>query len=201
MKHILTVALGLLACTFSANAQTCFDGCQLGATANFTWNGSTDGYGPIVELATIDGNQPNATIGYAGDIQIMGYANGPQSLTELFLPNPGTCSLPRNPDGSCSGETFPDFPNNGKLACGAIAWGAKQWGTRADGTPMDGTKAGDSYSMTGTTSCTEWNGTVSVSLTEFRQMVQHQNCGRFGCGKPFLVDTETGGNGTATVTQ
>lgn len=196
----LLFLLGVIVCTLSAssaNAQTCFDGCQLGATASFTWNGSTDGYGPTVELATIDGNPTNATYGYAGDVQIMGN----NSLTALSLPNPSTCSLPRNPDGTCSGETFPDFPNNGKLACGAITWGAKQWGTRADGTPMDGTKAGDSYSMTGTSTCTEWNGTVSASVTELRHMVQHQNCGRFGCGKPFLVDLETGGSGTATVTQ
>lgn len=197
MKTKIVAVLCFLALSTTARAQTCQFSCQLGATANVTWTGSTAGN--EVQFTTIDNQSTDQRIGFAGGIEI----SGGNSLSILTLPEPGTCSIPRNPDGSCSGETFPGFPNNGSIVYYAttITWGAKQWGTRADGTTMDGTQAGDSYTQTGTTECPQWNGTTDVTLTVFRQMVKHQNCGRFGCRPPYLVDTMFSGSGTATVVQ
>jgi hypothetical protein len=147
-----------------------------GQTATFTWVGSTDS-SQLLELATINGQPVNQATGYGGAIQIV---NG-SSLWLLELPE----SL--------------GFPNNGFLDCEtAIAFGAKQWGTRSDGSQMDGTQAGDYYTLTGTTSCPLWNGTTSISITEFREMIQHRSCGHGVC-KNYLVDTMENGSGSATV--
>lgn len=166
-------------------------------TTNVTWQGGTvsnSGTTYNAQFTTIDGYTTNAAIGYAGNVNIV---NG-NTLWEIFLPDPGTCSIPRNPDGSCSGESFPDFPNNGKLSCESqITWGAKQWGTRSDGSTMNGTKAGDYYTLSGTTGCTLWNGAVTISLTLFHEFDPHTSCGRFGC-HTYLIDTIKNGSGFAS---
>ena len=177
-KLTLAIVTVLLSLTFasSARAQTCQYGCVEGAIATFTWNGSTDS-SQGVALATIDGQAPNLANGYGGSIQIInGYMLGLLDLPESL-----------------------GFPNNGFLDCWTlISFGAKQWGTRPNGIPMDGSQAGDFYSLTGTTSCPLWNGTTSISITEFRQMVQHRLCYRGSC-KTYLVDTMENGHGSATV--
>lgn len=91
------------------------------------------------------------------------------------------------------------FPNNGGLDCETqMTFGTKQWGARAGGSTMDGSKAGDYYTMTGTTVCPLWNGTADISITEFRQMIQHRSC-RYSVCKTWLVDTMESGSGQATV--
>lgn len=163
--------------TSSARGQTCQYGCVEGATAAFTWSGSTDS-SQGVELSSIDGQPaPNLATGYGGAIRIV---NG-YMLALLELPE----SL--------------GFPNNGFLDCWTlITFNAKVWGTRANSIPMDGSQAGDYYTLTGTTACPLWNGTTSISITEFRQMVQHRLCYRGSC-KTYLVDTMENGHGSATV--
>lgn len=146
------------------------------AQTTYTWNGSTDSSQELA-LATIDNQPSNEATGYSGDIQI---TNG-NFLWLLDLPQ----SL--------------GFPNNGYLDCQtAITWGAKQWGTRANGSQMDGTQAGDYYTLTGTTVCPLWNGTTDVSLTEYREMIQHRSC-RYSVCRTYLVDTEENGWGSAKV--
>lgn len=186
MKTKLLVALALLTLgVSSASAQT----------ATFTWTGGASKSGvESAQFATIDNYTTNASFGFSGYVSI----NGGNFLNALSVPEPGTCSIPRNPDGSCSGLIFPDFPNDGRFgSCSVIVWGQNQWGTRADGSIMDGTKAGDYYTRLGTASCNEWNGSVNISLTEFREFINHPNCGPRGC-HPFLVDTLESGSGTAS---
>lgn len=189
MKPIRKTIAAVIAAIFCA----CTSSAQ---TATFTWTGgASKNYVESAQFATIDNYQTNASIGFSGYVSIL-LGN---SLQDVGLPDPGTCSIPRNPDGSCSGETFPTFPNNGKLAsCSAITWGQNQWGTRADGSIMDGTKAGDYYTRLGSATCSEWNGSANISLTEFRQFIDHVTCGRGSCHH-YLVDTLVSGSGTATV--
>lgn len=137
-------------------------------TATFTWNGDATNG---VNLATIDGQPTNPATGYGGGIQL---TNG-YMLSLLDLPE----SL--------------GFPNNGYLDCETvITWGSKVW------VIGDGTHAGDSYTITGTTSCPQWNGTTNINVTEYRRMVAHRYC-RYSVCKTSLIDTMENGFGTATV--
>jgi hypothetical protein len=153
-------------------------------SASFTWNGSTDS-GYLTEFATVNGLPVDQSTGYGGAIQIIGnvYLNLLELPQVLGFPNNGFISSPNS---------------------GVLTFGPKQWGTRTDGSVMNGTQAGDSYTYTGTTSITlfdaasDSNKTVAVSVTEFRQIVSHRNCSRYGC-RTVLLDVMLSGLGTATI--
>jgi len=97
-----------------------------------------------------------------------------------------------------------DYLNNGYLAgCDPLAWGQKNW------TLGDGTHNGDTFSVSGSTTCPYYTGEyggasnnllVGFSVVANYTIVEHRSCNRGRCIN-YFTNVLQGGTGTVTETQ
>jgi uncharacterized protein YceK len=146
----------------------------------FTFNGTI----PCSTITSLDGS----TAGY------------PNSIGTICL-NQG------DPSGGYG--SFLDVPfqlgylNNGYLSCDPLAWQPKLW------TLGDGTHNGDTFSVTGSTTCPYYTGeyggssnnlSIGFSVVANYTVVEHRSCYRGRCIN-YFTNILQGGTGTVTETQ